>query len=116
MSAPFDTNTYRAVVLSHHDADTSHIAVMPGFDLTINLTVRWAGINAPEISTPAGKTSLAWLNEQLPAGSTVTLQTIKDRKEKYGRYLGTFLDGTGVNINQAMIEAGMAVAYDGGPR
>jgi len=68
------------------------------------------------LATPEGKASLAWLNGQLPPGSAVTLQTIKDHKEKFGRYLGTFIDGSGVNVNQAMIDAGMAVVYDGGAR
>jgi micrococcal nuclease len=115
MSQPYDLNDYRAVVLAHHDGDTSHVAVSPGFDLTLNITVRWLGINAPELATPEGKTALAWLNARLPPGSVVTLQTIKDKKEKFGRYLGAFIF-EGVNINEAMVDSGHAVRYDGGPR
>jgi endonuclease YncB( thermonuclease family) len=64
--------------------------------------------------TPEGKVAKAWLEAHLPKG-TVTIQTEKDHREKYGRYLATLFVG-GVNVNAAMIADGQAVPYDGGKR
>jgi len=115
MSAPFDNNVYRATVLRHVDADTTYCRVNLGADVSINMTVRWASIDAPERNTVEGKAATAVVNEWLPVGSRCNLQTTEDKREKFGRYLGTFtVDG--VNLNQRLIDEGYAVAYDGGKR
>lgn len=117
MSQPYDYNLYRCRIVKHVDGDTSHVVVDPGFDVSLALTVRWTGIDAPEIGTPEGKEALAWVQQALPEGSSCLLRTIKDRKEKYGRYLGEFLAGEGMlTVNEQMVAAGHAVAYDGGAR
>ncbi len=82
-----------------------------GFDTHTKLTIRWAGINAPEKSTPQGVAALESLRVVLPEGSTCTLETIKGKKEKFGRYLGTFFDEDGVNINEWLVENGHAQPY-----
>lgn len=115
MSSPWDHNTYVATIIDHHDGDTSHCAVSLGLDVIVNITVRWAGIDAPEIGTPEGKEAVAYVRAILPEGSSCEVRTVKDHKEKYGRSLGTFISD-GVNINQAMVTAGHAKAYDGGTR
>jgi len=115
MSAPYDTSPIRATILRHIDGDTTWIAAHLHFDLTLNMTVRWWGLNAPEKSTPEGKAALAWVEQQMPAGSDVVFQSYRDSKEKFGRFLGEFFVN-GVNLNQAMIAAGFAVPYDGGKR
>ncbi len=115
MSAPYDTSPIRATIIRLVDGDTAWIAAHLHFDLTLNMTVRFYGINAPEIKTPEGKAALAWLETQMPAGSDVIFQSYRDQKEKYGRFLGEFFVN-GVNINQAMIAAGFAVAYFGGAK
>jgi endonuclease YncB( thermonuclease family) len=61
---------YRATIIRHVDADTSHVEIDLGFDQSVRKTIRWAGIDAPERWSDAGKVSLAALNEQLPAGTT----------------------------------------------
>lgn len=118
MSEPWDSNRYVATVISHHDADTSHVVMMLGADVLVNLTVRWAGLNAPELSTPEGKAALAYVNVLLPPGTEVLVQSVKSGREKFGRYLARFFDrnGEGLSYNQRMIDAGQAVAYDGGAR
>jgi len=90
MSAPYDNNLYRAVITDHHDGDTSHVVVDAGFDLDIHLTVRWYGINAPELATPEGKAALVWLNGVLPPGSDCLFKSAKSPKDKFGRYLASF--------------------------
>ncbi len=82
-----------------------------GFDTHTKLTIRWADINAPEMSTPEGITARKALLERLPEGSTCILRTLKDKKEKFGRYLGIFMLEDGTNMNEWLIEQGYARVY-----
>lgn len=117
MSALYEGNSYRATILRHVDADTTEVEVDLGFDVRTRLTVRWEGIDAPERNTFEGKESLAWVKATLPPGTTCELRTVKDRKEKYGRYLATFwLPGAAIDVNAAMVGQGFAKPYHGGPR
>ncbi len=116
MSHPYDHNTYRVTIVRHVDADSSEIDVDAGFDLSIRMTARWFGIDAPERHTVAGKAATARVNELLPPGSVCLFQAVKGKKEKYGRYLGTFLLHDGTDVNQLLVEEGHAVPYDGGAR
>lgn len=106
---------YRATILRVIDGDTVACRVDLGCDVRIDLTIRLFGINAPELSTEAGKAARAWLVDRLAfADNLATLRTVKDRREKYGRYLGTLLTpsfGVLTDLNAQMVEAGHAVAY-----
>lgn len=99
--------------MKHVDADTSWVMVDMGFDAHLKLTIRWANINAPEKRTPEGEAARKALLERLPEGSTCILQTLKDRKEKFGRYLGIFIHPDGTNMNEWLIEQGHATVYKG---
>src|ERR1700712_4225515 len=85
---------YGATVVDIHDGDTLHLEVDLGLDIDTKLTVRLYGLNAPELSTPEGKAALVWVQQwftaNAPTGKCV-LHTIKDHREKYGRYLGVVL-------------------------
>lgn len=106
-------------VLSVVDGDTIHAQVDLGFDQYTNKTLRLAGINAPEMSTEEGKLAKQALIDLLqPHGPGVipqwdfTIETIKDKREKYGRYLATiFRNSDDLNINQDMVTLGCAVPY-----
>lgn len=110
---------YEAAIISVHDGDAMHVEVRidPGLDLklNINLTIRLYGLNAPELATAAGKASLAWVQQWLATNApngVVILRTIKDHREKYGRYLGIILSPDGQhNLNDDLIAAGQAVVY-----
>lgn len=119
MSLPYDENLYKAMVIRHVDADTTVIQGHAPWDMSLRMTVRWAGIDAPERFTPAGKAATAWLNQQMPPGTTVILQTLEaNQPDKYGRYVATFwidLDDP-ISVNQQMVNEGYAVAYEGGAR
>lgn len=115
MSAPFDSNRYKATILRHIDADTTWARVHLPFEVKLDMTLRWARIDAPERYTDAGKAATAVVNDWLPVGSTCEIETIKGTKEKFGRYLAVFLVD-GVSLNQRLIDEGYAVPYDGGPR
>jgi len=114
MSA-YPAYTYGAWLIDIHDGDTLHCGVDLGCEVAINMTLRFYGVNAPELNTAAGKASLAWVRNwfstECPSGKFV-LQTHKDAKEKYGRYLGTiFAVGGTTSLNDAMVAAGQAVVY-----
>lgn len=75
------------------------------------MKLRLYGINAPELTSPEGKSAKAFL-VALVEGKPVTLLTIKDRQEKYGRFLATiFLPGNRQSVNEQIVAAGHAVPY-----
>lgn len=119
MSSPYDNNFYVAVVDYHHDGDTSFIISDLGFGLMFHQCIRWYGLDAPELRTPEGKTSLAWLNQKLPSGTTIVFRSPTGEKDKYGRYLATvyLASDQSTSINDQMIAAGMAKPWSGhGPK
>lgn len=105
---------YKAEIIRVVDGDTLWLDVDLGFDVRRKDSFRLYGIDAPELSTDAGKTAKAWLEDAVSGGIDM-LTTYKDTREKYGRYLGT-LWKNGRNLNQAMVDAGHAVKYSGGSR
>lgn len=106
------TYVYKATVIRVVDGDTIHAQVSLGFDHYQNMTLRFAGINAPEMREAAGKVARMALSNRLPIGADVLLLTKKDSREKYGRYLATVYTPEGDNLNQWMVESGNAVLKD----
>lgn len=105
---------YTAEIMSVHDGDSVTMRVDLGLD-----THRWLqqtrlnGINAPELNRPEGKAARAALSA-LVLGKTLRVQTIKDRKEKYGRYLvDIYLEDNMTTANRWMVENGYALVYSG---
>lgn len=114
---PQDNYTRRLVIVSVVDADTLHVNIDDGRDRNGKDTIRLFGLNAPEMSTPEGKAArlkvVEWVNEADPSGFTI--QTIKDKREKYGRYLGIiFRAGDPMSLNDYLLRNGLAVPYYGG--
>lgn len=108
---------YRAKIVRIVDGDTVHADVDLGFDSHQFMTLRLAGIDAPEMGTQEGKDAKEYLTLLLaPTRGQVIIQTEKDRREKYGRYLATLFGGGGMDINATMVETGHAVNYEGGKR
>jgi endonuclease YncB( thermonuclease family) len=105
---------YAAELIELHDGDTLHAKVQLGLDISVNATIRFYGINAPELATQAGKDALVygkqWFAIHCPAG-VFTLRTIKDHREKYGRYLGIIVAPDLANMNDDMVSSGHAVVY-----
>lgn len=102
---------YRASIIRIVDGDTVHADVDLGCDVHEMLTIRLYGINAPEMGTPEGPPAKDHLEGLIPVGSSLTLHTVKDKREKYGRYLGTFIRDDGVDVNASMVADQFAVAY-----
>ena len=104
---------YRAFVRRVYDGDTITVDIDLGFDVLMkNQKIRLLGINAPEIrgeSRKSGLVSRDFLREKI-SGKWVVLKTKKDKKGKYGRWLGeVFLEEK--NINNLMLSEGMAKEY-----
>lgn len=102
---------YKCSVIKVVDGDTVDMIVQLGFRIAIEMRFRLAGINAPEMKTPEGPASKARLSELMPVGSTLIARTSKDKQEKYGRYLGTFIDAGSNIINHRMVDEGFATNY-----
>lgn len=100
----------RVAVTKVHDGDTCTVSIDVGFGIVFrDQIIRLARINAPELATPQGPPSRDALSSMI-LGATVTMKTIRDKKEKFGRYLGEiWLDG--ININDQMVSFGFAVPY-----
>ena len=119
MSEPF---TYRLDIdsISVYDGDTIKCDIDLGFSIILKKqSVRSLGINCPEIRTKDKKEkALAYeardqLRHILEDAEVIALQS--HGKGKFGRILGTlFADGK--NVNDMMIDLGLARPYDGGKR
>jgi endonuclease YncB( thermonuclease family) len=103
------------LVLRVIDADT--LVIDQDFGQNIwrrNTRLRLAHINAPELPTEAGQAAAAYLTMLLSPWDVppvVTLETLKDREDNYGRLLGVVITASGVNVNEAMVASGHAVPY-----
>lgn len=136
---------YDAIVRAIHDGDTITCDMDLGFDNWIHgMKLRLYGLNAPELVTPDGKKAQVFLAAIIPIGLPVIIETVKDKQEKYGRWLATIFrkpeaphaatvsvpgsvwnglalppiaaDGT-ISVNELLLKCGFAKPYFGvGPK
>jgi endonuclease YncB( thermonuclease family) len=101
---------YSAQVERVIDADTCIVSLDLGFNIWFNhLRIRLAHIDSPELRTPEGQVARTVLLNLLgPLPAQVTMQTLKDRTDDYGRYLAEILTAEGVNVNQTLLDQGYA--------
>ncbi len=101
---------YNALIVKVYDGDTVTALVDLGFKIKTTIKVRLAGINAPEVrgkSRPEGLKTRDFLRD-LILDKEVIIQTQKDKKGKYGRYIGViYLKDE--NINELLVEKQLAV-------
>lgn len=93
------------------DGDTivAHLRVLPGMELH-GIHIRMEGINAPEMSTQAGRISKTFLEGVLVPEAEIYIKT--SRQDKYGRVLGFVFTDRGENVSNMMLAAGYAVRYE----
>jgi micrococcal nuclease len=109
---------YVAIVRKITDGDSIWADVDLGFhQWAHDQELRLIGIQAPD-KHPAKEAATAWMRDALPLGSKVTITTIKDKREKYGRmlalvFLTSKIDGSQLCLNGAIVDAGHAVEWDG---
>ena len=108
--------TYRAVIRSIYDGDSIRVDVDLGFGAWLhNLPIRLHGVDTPEVRGPErvqGLASKAWLEQRVPPGTKVILETIKDATGKYGRYLAVVWH-EGISMNDELLAQGLAKPYPG---
>src|SRR5438045_9570563 len=99
---------YEAVLVRVHDGDTIFVTVDLGFRLNVvSMPIRLYGINAPELSTDAGKAALAYIETLIAPGDALLIQTYKDPLDKFGRWLADVYKGT-LWISRTMRASGTA--------
>ncbi|MEN7973979.1 MAG: helix-turn-helix domain-containing protein [Verrucomicrobiota bacterium] len=106
---------YNAQVQSVYDGDTCRVDIDLGLGSWIrNEKLRLLRINAPEMTGPdkaRGAASRDYLRSLID-GRDVLIETVKDRRGKYGRYLAEIWierEGVWVNVNDLMVSTGHAV-------
>jgi micrococcal nuclease len=109
-----DLFTYRVETVKRVvDGDTLELLIDLGFHTFRAEKIRLALLNCPELSTPAGKEAKRYAELWLTcAGRDLAIQTIRDKREKYGRYLGILHDlSSQTTLNQDLLENGHATPY-----
>ena len=108
------TYFYKAYVEKVYDGDTITCTIDCGFNLSMKKQkIRLLGINAPELRGhfyEAGKVARDQLRRKI-LHKNVLIKTSKDKKGKYGRYLGTIFHDN-MNINKWLVENGYAVSAE----
>jgi micrococcal nuclease len=103
---------YNATVTGVYDGDTITCEIDLGFSVKTLQKVRLFGIDTPELRKEEYKDGIIARDKlrELILDKNISLYTIKDKKGKYGRYLGIIYKDN-VNINRYMIDNGYAVEY-----
>ena len=106
---------YNALVQSVYDGDTCRVDIDLGLGIWLrNEKLRLVRINAPELTgseKAAGLASRDFLRELID-GKEIIIETVKDQRGKYGRYLAEIWiqqASCWVNVNDALVAAGHAV-------
>jgi endonuclease YncB( thermonuclease family) len=104
-----------AVLQRSIDGDSVWMFIDVDFDdIYARRNCRLMGIDAPD-TQPAKALSKAYLDTMIAAGGTFSIYV--EKMDKYGRPLVTiYTDLDGPSVNQRMLDAGLAVPYDGGAR
>ena len=113
--------TYNARAVHVVDGDTIDLDVDLGFGVRKLDRFRLVGIDTPELNSTnvAERERAARAKERLEslvAGQPLIAHTVKDKREKYGRYLVDLLLPDNRSVSNILGEEGLAVAYTGGAR
>jgi len=103
---------YPGIVDKVVDGDTIHARLDLGFDLTVYARCRVFGINAPELSTDAGKQARMYAESLVPPGTEV--RVLSHGWDKYGGRVDAqiaFGAGYARDLATEMLVAGQAVVY-----
>jgi len=112
--------SYTGKVVKVVDGDTFDILIDLGFGISVKHRFRLYGVDTPETygknACEEGKVVKKYVKELLKKNSTVYIETYKDKKGKYGRYLADvyYIDKLGLRTNLAehLINKGYAKFYE----
>lgn len=108
---------YKAKVVSVYDGDTIRVKLDLGFGISTGgskgESLRLYGVNTPELRGAEKERGKMVRDElrKLIDGKDVTIQTLKDKTGKYGRYLAKVYTVAGICVNDWLIENGYAEEY-----
>lgn len=109
---------YKATVKRIIDGDSLVLDIDLGFHMFMNETkIRLFGLDTPEMNAEDPLLRLQavlatrYLFDNLNIGDKVTIKTVLDKREKYGRLLATVFTKGGVNINEGLLKDKLAVPY-----
>jgi micrococcal nuclease len=109
---------YKATVKRVIDGDSLVLDIDLGFYMFMNETkIRLYGLDTPEMNSDDPLLRLQavlatrFLYDNLPVGSKVTIKTVLDKREKYGRLLATITTQDGFNVNDGLLENKLAINY-----
>ena len=119
-----DLYTYKAYLKIVVDADTPWAEIELGLGAVALQKLRLRGIDAPELSTAAGRRAKRFVEKLLKPCPFIIVKTYKDHSDKYDRYLvdifyspteqdPAVVAATGEYLNQKLLDAGLAQAYKG---
>jgi len=109
---------YKASVIKVYDGDTCTVDIDLGLGTWVKgEKIRLSRINAPEIRGDERKKGLASRDalRQLILGQDIILQTIKDKRGKYGRYIGEIWiqnNDKQINVSDWLVSNNYAVYRD----
>lgn len=109
--APYPADYWRrAWVQRVVDGDTYYLRMDLGFHVGMTIPLRLLGVDAPEVSTPEGRTARDEVRAMLE-GRAVVVQTKKDT-QSFARWVGSVLfyeNGAWTNLAGWLIEHRLAV-------
>lgn len=118
-----DNHIRRVKVTEDLDGDTIRVDGDLGYYEHVDSRIRLHGLDCPEPETPEGILSTAATAGWLSKAKVVVVETVlikktqQDKKEKYGRILGTFWrDDDPISLNKYLLDGGFAKVYNGGKR
>lgn len=116
---------YNAVAIENYDGDTAKFDIDLGFSTWIHKEpVRLFGINASELNAKdkderakaiSARDYLHSLLFENGVSRTIILETFKDSKEKYGRYLANvhvLIGGEWLNCSQELLKKELVKKYE----
>lgn len=118
-----DNHIRRVKVTEDLDGDTIRVDGDLGYYEHVDSHIRLNGLDCPESETYEGiraaEATRQWvkLAKVLVVETVLIKKTAQDKKEKYGRILGTFWrDDDPVSLNDFLLKNGFAKIYNGGKR
>ena len=106
---------YAATALHVVDGDTLDVVVDLGMRVSIEQRIRLYGINTPERGQPGATEATAMLTALVMGAPGLIASTVKPH-DKYGRWLARLRTTACPDVAQALIDAGLGVAYWGGAK
>ena len=110
---------YKAKILKIVDGDTMDVEIDLGFNMHANMRLRLSGLDTEDLNDSnlqkrsMAKDAKARVEELVSQKGKdfVVVRTIKDRKEKFGRYLATIVFQDNTNLNETLLSEGLAKPY-----